>query len=87
MFLDDGRGFAARQMGAHVDAVGVEHNELAAGAAVEDEVFAEEAQRHGFGAQLGSLGDHEPAARKVKLSELVIFTHRHDCDSESPGKL
>ena len=65
---DIGGGVPA-QMGAHVRAVGVEHDHLAALAAIDHEVIGKKPDADRPAIQFACLRHHEPAAGKRELSQ------------------
>ena len=76
VFHDHGAG-AGGEVRAHVGTVGVQHDRPAAFAAVERQILAKEAHRHGAGVQLFALGHNKPAPRECVGPEAVVRSFCH----------
>src|SRR3546814_16750391 len=71
-------------MRAHVRAIRIEQDQLAAIlAAIQREVLAEEAHALRLVGDLGGLANHEPAAWKREITQLVVFRAGHEWRSSS----
>src|SRR3546814_1018053 len=77
IFLRHIRRAVACEMRAHVRAIRIEQDHLAAIlAAIQREVLAEEAHALRLVGDLGGLANHEPAAWKRELTKLVVLDRK-----------
>jgi hypothetical protein len=64
-------------MRAHVGAIGVEHHDFAALAAIEHHVLSEIVNIEWFAPDLSAFRDREPSARKIIFAKPIFSRLRH----------